>query len=52
MSLPNPLPGRRSQRRPLPLLGGYSGVVPPDPFPNSEVKRTCADGSVALAMQE
>ena len=28
--------------------GGHSGVVPPDPIPNSEVKRACADGSVAL----
>lgn len=35
-----------------PFPGGYSGVVPPDPFPNSEVKRACADGSVAQAMQE
>ena len=29
------------------ILGDHSGVVPPDPFPNSEVKRICADGSVA-----
>ena len=29
------------------LPGGYSSVVPPDPIPNSEVKRTRADGSVA-----
>ena len=28
------------------LLGEHSTVVPPDPFPNSEVKRSCADGSV------
>ena len=27
--------------------GDLSGVVPPDPIPNSEVKRTSADGSVA-----
>jgi len=27
-------------------------VEPPDPFPNSEVKRNRADGSVAQAMQE
>src|SRR6185437_14859145 len=31
-----------------PLPGGHSGVVPPDSIPNSEVKRACADGSVAL----
>ena len=31
-----------------PFPGGHSGVVPPDPIPNSEVKRACADGSVAL----
>src|SRR5215469_14251978 len=29
-----------------PFPGGYSAVVPPDPIPNSEVKRSCADGSV------
>ena len=29
------------------LLSGYSSVVPPDPIPNSEVKRARADGSVA-----
>jgi hypothetical protein len=28
------------------LLGDNSAVVPPDPFPNSAVKRSCADGSV------
>ena len=28
------------------LPGGHSGVEPPDPIPNSEVKRTRADGSV------
>ena len=33
---------RHSKRLP----GGHSGVEPPDPFPNSEVKRTSADGSV------
>jgi hypothetical protein len=27
-------------------------VVPPDPIPNSEVKRTRANGSVAVAMRE
>ena len=27
--------------------GGYSSVVPPDPIPNSAVKRARADGSVA-----
>ena len=32
---------------PLPFSpGGHSGVVPPDPFPNSVVKRACADDSV------
>ena len=30
------------------LPGGRSAVVPPDPMPNSEVKRRCADGSVGL----
>ena len=35
-----------------PLPGDYSVVEPPDPFPNSEVKRNRADGSVAQAMQE
>ncbi len=30
------------------LLGGDSAVVPPDPMPNSEVKRRSADGSVGL----
>jgi hypothetical protein len=29
-----------------PFPGGYSAVVPPDPIPNSEVKRSRADGSV------
>ena len=28
------------------MLGDNSAVVPPDPFPNSAVKRSCADGSV------
>ncbi len=28
--------------------GGHSEVAPPDPIPNSEVKRFCADGSVGL----
>ena len=35
-----------------PLPGDHSVVEPPDPIPNSEVKRNRADGSVALAMQE
>jgi hypothetical protein len=35
-----------SQRCFNPFPGGYSAVVPPDPIPNSEVKRSCADGSV------
>ncbi len=30
------------------LLGDNSIVVPPDPIPNSEVKRNRADGSVGL----
>ena len=30
------------------LPGGTSAVVPPDPMPNSEVKRRSADGSVGL----
>ncbi len=28
------------------MLGDNSAVVPPDSMPNSEVKRSCADGSV------
>jgi hypothetical protein len=32
------------------LPGGNSVVEPPDSIPNSEVKRNCADGSVAPAM--
>lgn len=31
-----------------PFPGGYSAVAPPDPIPNSEVKRSCADGSVVF----
>ena len=34
------------------LPGDNSVVAPPDPIPNSEVKRNRADGSVAQAMQE
>jgi hypothetical protein len=34
------------------LPGGNSAVDPPDPIPNSEVKRSCDDGSVAFAMRE
>ena len=30
------------------LSSDNSRVEPPDPIPNSEVKRSCADGSVAL----
>ena len=30
------------------MLGDNSAVVPPDPIPNSEVKRSCADGSVGF----
>ncbi len=30
------------------LPGGDSAVVPPDPMPNSEVKRRSADGSVGF----
>ena len=35
---------KRVDRQNLP--GGCSAVVPPDPMPNSEVKRRSADGSV------
>ena len=38
-----PVPGDCS----TPFPGGHSGVVPPDPIPNSAVKRTRANGSVA-----
>ncbi len=34
------------------LPDGNSAVEPPDPMPNSEVKRGSADGSVAFAMRE
>ena len=37
------LHGRRGEQN---LPGGFSAVVPPDPMPNSEVKRRSADGSV------
>ena len=30
------------------MPGGHSGVAPPDPIPNSEVKRSSADDSVGL----
>ena len=30
------------------MSGGNSAVVPPDPMPNSEVKRRSADGSVGI----
>ncbi len=30
------------------LLGDHSVMDPPDPMPNSEVKRNSADGSVGL----
>jgi hypothetical protein len=30
------------------LLGDHSGMEPPDPFSNSEVKRSSADGSVGF----
>ena len=33
---------------PTSLPGGNSKVEPPDPIPNSEVKRFSADGSVGL----
>ena len=34
-----------------PLPGEYSAVEPPDPIPNSEVKRSCANGSVLRACE-
>ena len=34
------------------LFSDNSAVAPPDPFPNSEVKRSCADGSVGVPMWE
>ena len=42
-------PDRLATLHPLP--GDYSCMEPPDPIPNSEVKRTCADGSVHLACE-
>ncbi len=38
--------GQDVERRQKNLPGGESAVVPPDPMPNSEVKRRSADGSV------
>ncbi len=38
--------GQDVERRRKNLPGGESAVVPPDPMPNSEVKRRSADGSV------
>ena len=35
---------------PTGLPGDHRDVEPPDPIPNSEVKRVIADGSVAFAM--
>ena len=35
-----------------PLLSDHSDVVPPDPIPNSEVKRVSAHGSAAQAVRE
>ena len=34
------------------FAGDNSKSEPPDPFPNSEVKPLCADGSVGLPMWE
>ena len=34
------------------LPGEISAVEPPDPIPNSEVKRSRADGSAAQAVRE
>ena len=49
---PHPLQAGAYLRCFTPLLSDISSVEPPDPIPNSEVKRTRADGSVAQAMQE
>ena len=32
------------------MPGGHSELVPPDPIPNSEVKRFSADDSVGVPM--
>src|SRR5690606_20694709 len=43
-----------SRQRPAtlhPLPGDNSCMEPPDPIPNSEVKRACADGSVHSACE-
>ncbi len=32
------------------LFSDHSAVAPPEPIPNSEVKRSCADGSVGVPM--
>ena len=34
------------------IIRSYSAVEPPESIPNSEVKRSCDDGSVAVAMRE
>src|SRR5690606_3959103 len=47
---PNPMPVRapKARRDCNSLLSDNGCVEPPDPIPNSEVKRTRADGSVGL----
>ena len=42
-----PMPAGAEMRRGNSLSSDNSCVEPPDPIPNSEVKRTRADGSVA-----
>ena len=41
-----------SQAQLNPLLSDHSDVVPPDPIPNSAVKRASAHGSAAQAVRE
>ena len=42
----NAVSAQKTQDSTTNLPGGFSAVVPPDPMPNSEVKRRSADGSV------
>ena len=46
-ALPNCITGREAGNKPV-LPGDNSDTVPPDPIPNSEVKRVSGDGSVGI----
>ncbi len=44
LRIPNPAPKQKILKSYL-MIGDYTGVVPPDPIPNSEVKYVKADDS-------